>query len=193
MIRRGLVAGMLFAVVALAAPCGAAASSRAATFHGTFTAGEGYWSTSEAPAMPLFGMPLRGVWNLNVVGQDVTANFVVFHVESPRNIEFAPKGLHAHWVQGWMNLDPVTVPFDAGGPVGRVFPALAGRVNDPAAGSYLFFHYYPEFATTIVAAMDAASGAFYYAGVPDDGFGCPPPSADVPFCFDSVKVMGSTR
>lgn len=191
---RGLLVGMLFAAIALATPTTAVASaSESANFHGTFTSGEGYWSTADAPAIPLFGMSIRGVWDLNVVGQDVTANFVVFHVGSPKDIEFPPKGLHAHWAQGWMNLEPVTSPFGVTSPIGRVFPALAGKVNDPAAGQYLFSSYFPSLATTIVAAMNASTGDFYYAGVPDDGFGCPAPSAEVSFCFDSIKVMGSTR
>ncbi len=191
MIGRRLLAGLLFASFVWAVPAAVAASSPT-TFHGNFSAGEGYWMATATPSEPVLVIPARGVWNLNVVGQDVTANFVVIHTQSPKYVEWIPKGLEAHWAQGFMSLEPVTVPFGADSPVGSVFPALAGRVNDPAAGSYLFSHYYPDPGQTIVAAYDATSEQFFYVGVPDQGF-CPPPSDEVPFCFDAIRVLGSGR
>lgn len=154
------------------------------TFHGTFTSGEAYWSTG--PAGPVFEMPVRGTWNLNVnltrapgQGQPRVAMIV----------KYIGGGLHARWVENELELTGLTTESS----IAAVIPDLVGVVNDPAHGVYAYQGRLAFLDATVVVFHDTGTGRFFYAVVPGTGYACPAPSAEVTECYDSVFVEGTSR
>jgi hypothetical protein len=163
----------------VAAP--ASAAPRAATFHGTFSEGMGWWSTLQVPE-PVIDMPVTGGWNLNINltgGRGGHANgvFVVRYIDG---------GLHALWTPSAVDLVPLTEE----SPLASFLPALTGVVNDPP-NVYAYTAHLTFLDSTMVVVYDAAAETFFYAAQNGPGFMCPPPSDEVPFCWDRLQVLGT--
>ncbi len=175
-------AAMLVASLGLPAPATAAS---AMTFHGTFEAGLVY--SAAAGDTPIFGLPLGGIWNVNVnfaqATPRATAQFVVRYVSDDAALGFPPHGLHALWTPSFLELRPLT----AASPAAAVIADAAGIVYDPAHGVYAFTADLPGVTTIVV--VNTQTNRFFYAGVATPA-ACQPPEVD-PSCFDSVQVIGS--
>lgn len=157
-----------------------ASGAGAVTFHGTFTGGTVY--SAGAGGSPLFEMPVRGNWNLNVnVSQDPAGI-----AKAALVVKMVGGGLHALWTEDQMDLAPLMTPSR----VGDVIPEARGVVNDPAAGVWAYTTAIGYRHATMVVVLDANSGAFFYAAVPGEGYTCDP---DDTGCYDSVLVEGHIR
>lgn len=180
--RAAAAAVVLVAGLAVPAPTSA---TPAMTFHGTFQAGFAY--SASAGGGLVFGMPLGGVWNVNVnlsgSSPRAIAQFVVRYTPEDAALGFPAHGLHALWTPSFLHLQPLTVP----SPAGAVIADAAGVVYDPSHGVYAFGADLPG--TAVVAVVDTRAGTFFYAAVATPA-ACPP-AADDPYCFDSVEVTGT--
>lgn len=164
---------------------GISAQPMAVTLHGTFS--EGLAISAGDGGSVVFGLPLGGVWNLNInmaTGTPrATAQFIVRYVPDDAVFGMPAHGLHALWVPSFLALKPLTAPSPAAG----VIPQAAGVVNDPAHGVYAFGQSLPTADVVVIA--NVATGHFFYAAAAT-AMQCPPADVD-PMCFDSVLVAGS--
>lgn len=177
---------LLAAAAALALSAGFAApvvaAPAATTFHGTFSHGVMYFSGGPGPGIPLFDMPVRGDWNLNV---NLTLEPGQGRARAVMVVRYVDGGLHALWTPGAMDLRPLTSESEAS----AVLTDLGGVVNDPAEGLYAFSGRLAFLDSTIFVVYNAGSETFFYAALP--GPDCVPP-ADIPdACFFAPEVFGT--
>lgn len=163
----------------VAAP--ASGAPRAVTFHGTFSEGLGWWSAAQLPG-PIVDMPVTGDWNLNVNLSDGRGG----HANGVFVVRYVGGGLHALWTPSAIDLEPLT----AESPLASFLPELEGVVNAPPT-VYAYTAHLAFLDSTMVVVYDAATGGFFYAAQNGPALMCPPPSDEVPFCFDQLQVLGA--